>query len=156
MDCWCVMLQPCDLNNHAIAACIDSVFLPRPAASSYAQCRPPVHRAPRDVRAEAARDCRSSMIDCPRTMVQRIVRANHAMIDDVRFTRGLGSIALERRCNGICAEAKRCSMSDIRWTLHRRMDSKRKHATAHACFTDESSPGTYLREAPSTLSPMVS
>ena len=128
------------------------------AASGVFLCAvsPACHRAPRDVRAEAARDCRSSMIDCPRTMVQRSLRANQATIDGVRFTRGLGSIALERRCNGFGARATRFSTSRIRWALHRRVDSKRKHATAHACFTDESSPGTYLREAPSTLSPMVS
>jgi len=113
-----------------VAVCIDSSFLLRPSATSDAQCRPPAHHAPRDAQAQKALDCRSSMIDCPTTMVQRVVRANQAMIDDVRFTRGFGSIALERRCSGFCAGAKRFSTSHIRWTLHWRMDSKRKHATA--------------------------
>ena len=112
-----------------LCASVQTYFL-RPKATSDAQCRPPAHHAPRDAQAQKALDCRSSMIDCPTTMVQRVVRANQAMIDDVRFTRGFGSIALERRCSGFCAGAKRFSTSHIRWTLHWRMDSKRKHATA--------------------------
>ena len=71
LDRCCVMLEPCDFRNNDVAACIDSSFVPRPSATSEAQCRPPAHHAPRDVQAQTALDCRSSMIDCPRTIVQQ-------------------------------------------------------------------------------------
>ena len=70
--------------------CIDSSFLLRPSATSDAQCRPPAHHAPRDAQAQKALDCRSSMIDCPRTIVRRFLRRSQMMIDDRRCTLPLG------------------------------------------------------------------
>ena len=110
-----VLIEPCDFRN--VAACIDSNFLPRPSATSEAQCQPPAHHAPRDVQAQTALDCRSSMIDWSRTIVRRFSRGSQMMIDDRRCTLPLG-IMID--CLGTLMQRilrRRQTMLDVRHTM---------------------------------------